>query len=84
MSNLLPSAPHLHAPDSVPVLMRAVLWALLPAILYGIGLFGWPALNLLVFTAVSYTHLDVYKRQALHPGSSGYRLFCLLYTSRCV
>ncbi|MBK8753961.1 MAG: RnfABCDGE type electron transport complex subunit D [Candidatus Competibacteraceae bacterium] len=53
MSNLLPSAPHLHAPDSVPALMRAVLWALLPAILYGIGLFGWPALNLLVITVLS-------------------------------
>lgn len=52
-SSLLPSAPHLHAPDDVPALMRAVLWALSPAILYGIGLFGWPALNLLIVTIIS-------------------------------
>ncbi len=53
MNNPLPSAPHLHAPDNVPALMRAVLWAVLPATLYGIGLFGWPAFNLLVITVLS-------------------------------
>lgn len=53
MSGLLPSAPHLHAPDDVPALMRAVLWALSPAALYGVVLFGWPALNLLVITVLS-------------------------------
>ena len=48
--------------------------------------------------AVSYTHLDVYKRQALTCGQalqqakagieavylSGWQVACLLYTSRCV
>jgi electron transport complex protein RnfD len=48
MNSVLPSAPHLHAPENVPSLMRAVLWAILPATLYGVGLFGWPAFNLLV------------------------------------
>ncbi|WP_284116686.1 hypothetical protein [Streptomyces fragilis] len=34
---------------------------------------------------VSYTHLDVYKRQAPDgPGSPGHLRTCLLYTSRCV
>ena len=39
-------------------------------------------------TSVSYTHLDVYKRQAIN---NGYKvdivdklIRCLLYTSRCV
>jgi electron transport complex protein RnfD len=53
MNTALPSAPHLHAPESVPSLMRAVLWAILPATLYGVGLFGWPAFNLLVITVLS-------------------------------
>ena len=39
-------------------------------------------------TTVSYTHLDVYKRQVLDRQptfySVGHLMICLLYTSRCV
>ena len=51
-SNSLAGAPHAHDQDSVPRLMSAVLLAILPATLYGLVLFGWPALNLLVVTVL--------------------------------
>ena len=60
----------------------------------------YPILNRLIFnifyqpqihTPVSYTHLDVYKRQVLHIQDlqlnfpvDPHRSICLLYTSRCV
>lgn len=47
------SAPHAHAPDSVPRLMALVLAAVAPALLYGVILFGWPALNLLMVTILA-------------------------------
>ena len=52
---------------------------------------GYNPLNQMV--AVSYTHLDVYKRQDLYLPAQGDNIFyfyplhhcsCLLYTSRCV
>ena len=49
----LPSAPHTHAPDSVPRIMGLVLLAVAPATLYGIILFGWPALSLLLVTVLT-------------------------------
>ena len=53
MSVFPTSAPHAHAPDSVPRLMGLVLLAVAPAALYGIVLFGWPALNLFLVTILS-------------------------------
>ena len=52
-SNPLAGAPHAHDGDSVSRLMGAVLLALAPATLYGIVLFGWPALNLLTVTVLA-------------------------------
>ena len=49
----LPSAPHAHAPDSVPRIMQLVLLAVAPTVLYGVILFGWPALNLLLVTVLA-------------------------------
>ena len=49
----LPSAPHTHAPDSVPRIMGLVLLAVAPATLYGLILFGWPALSLLLVTVLT-------------------------------
>jgi len=42
--------PHVHAPASVPRTMAMVLLASLPAAGFGVYLFGWPALNLLLVT----------------------------------
>ena len=53
MSVHLPSAPHAHAPDSVPRIMGLVSLAVAPAALYGIVLFGWPALNLFSVTILA-------------------------------
>jgi len=49
----LVSGPHTHAPVSVPQVMRDVMLALLPATLFGIYLFGWPAFNLWLISLVS-------------------------------
>jgi electron transport complex protein RnfD len=53
MSVFPTSAPHAPAPDSVPRIMGLVLLAVAPALLYGIVLFGWPALNLLLVTVLA-------------------------------
>lgn len=50
--NALP-APHTHSTTSVRTIMYTVWAALLPASLYGVWLFGWPALNLLLVATVS-------------------------------
>lgn len=39
-----PTSPHIHAPGSVPLLMRRVLWALLPGIILYVLLFGYAVL----------------------------------------
>ena len=44
------AGPHTRAPMSLPTLMRQVLIAAVPATAFGIWLYGWPALNLLVLT----------------------------------
>lgn len=44
------SGPHTHAPISVDQVMRQVLWALLPATLFGVYIFGWPALYLVLIS----------------------------------
>jgi electron transport complex protein RnfD len=53
MHTVVLSGPHIHAADTVARIMFNVLLALLPAILYGIYLFGWPALNLLTVTTAT-------------------------------
>lgn len=47
------ASPHAHAPLTVPRVMGTVLLALLPATLFGLYQFGWPALNLLLVTVVA-------------------------------
>ncbi len=47
------SASRAHTPDSVARIMGLVLAAAAPALLYGVVLFGWPALNLLVVTVIT-------------------------------
>ena len=55
-------SPHIHGGDSISKNMYGVLIALVPAFLVSLYFFG---LGALIVTAVSYTHLDVYKRQPL-------------------
>ncbi len=47
------SAPHAHQATSIRRTMWLVILALLPATVYGLYLFGWPALNLFVVTVAS-------------------------------
>lgn len=44
------SGPHTHTHLTVPRIMATVMVALLPATLYSLYLFGWPAINLFVIT----------------------------------
>ncbi len=44
------SGPHIHAADDVSRIMFGVLFALLPATVYGLYLFGWPAIYLFLVT----------------------------------
>src|SRR5579864_6926895 len=44
------TSPHVHAPRSVDMIMRNVVYALLPIAVYGVLLFGWSALLLMVTT----------------------------------
>ncbi len=53
MSNKLISGPHVVASRRVDQIMRQVIIALLPAVAWGIFLFGWPALFLLLVTVIS-------------------------------
>jgi electron transport complex protein RnfD len=54
MINVTPiSGPHTHAVNSVSMVMLKVMIALLPATVFGIYLFGWPALNLFVVTVLA-------------------------------
>ncbi|MBK5942616.1 RnfABCDGE type electron transport complex subunit D [Halorhodospira halophila] len=52
MSELV-AGPHTRAPLSLPTLMRQVLLAAAPATAFGVWLYGWPALNLLLITLVT-------------------------------
>lgn len=47
------SGPHTHTHMTVPYIMATVMLALLPATLYSLYLFGWPAINLFVITVGS-------------------------------
>lgn len=54
MSQYVPSpSPHTHGKLSTGRIMFTVWLAMLPASLYGLYLYGWPALNLLVITTVA-------------------------------
>jgi Na+-translocating ferredoxin:NAD+ oxidoreductase subunit D len=54
MSQYIPSpSPHTHAPLSIGRIMFTVWLAMLPASLYGVWLYGWPALNLLLITTAA-------------------------------
>jgi len=53
MSSIVSSGPHTHSGDSVSRIMLAVVLALIPATLYGLVLFGWPAINLFLVTVLS-------------------------------
>lgn len=44
------SGPHTHTHLTVPRIMATVMLALIPATLYSLYLFGWPAINLFVIT----------------------------------
>jgi len=47
------TSPHVHSPRSVDIIMRNVIYALLPIALYGIWLYGWSALALIVTTTTT-------------------------------
>jgi Na+-translocating ferredoxin:NAD+ oxidoreductase subunit D len=51
--HVLMSGPFAHDSSSVQRIMRLVLLALLPATLFNLYLFGWPAINLFAVTIVS-------------------------------
>lgn len=50
---LISSSPHVHSGDSIPQLMRMVIWALLPATALSVVMFGWPALLVIMITTLS-------------------------------
>jgi len=53
MAASLVSGPHTHGARSVSRTMVLVMLALLPATLFGVYIYGWPAFNLLVVTVVA-------------------------------
>jgi len=54
MSHYVPApSPHTHGKLSVGRIMFTVWLAMLPASLYGVWLYGWPALNLLLITTAT-------------------------------
>ena len=53
MNNKLISGPHLVSARRVDQIMREVIIALLPAVVFGVILFGWPALYLIIITVLS-------------------------------
>ncbi len=53
MNQILANSPHAHAPVSVARTMRLVMLALVPATLFGLYQFGWPAIFLFTVTLAS-------------------------------
>ena len=47
------TSPHVHSPRSVDVIMRNVIYALLPITAYAVWLYGWSALLLIVTTTLT-------------------------------
>lgn len=60
-----PPSPHTHTRGSVSAVMLQVWLALLPATLYAVGLFGWPALNLLLITVASALAAEAFSARLL-------------------
>ncbi|MBF0213211.1 MAG: RnfABCDGE type electron transport complex subunit D [Magnetococcales bacterium] len=50
---LTPSSPHVHGGLSIPVIMKTVIWALLPAAAMGVMVFGWSALFVMIITTLA-------------------------------
>ncbi|MBF0192165.1 MAG: RnfABCDGE type electron transport complex subunit D [Magnetococcales bacterium] len=50
---LIPSSPHMHGGSSIPAIMKAVIWALLPAAAMGVMVFGWSALFVILITVLA-------------------------------
>jgi electron transport complex protein RnfD len=53
MNQILANSPHAHAQVSVARTMRLVMLALVPATLFGLYQFGWPAIFLFTVTLAS-------------------------------
>ena len=65
------AAPHSHAGSSVERIMLQVCLALLPATVFGLYLFGWPALLLWSVTCARITSYNVcYTKLLRLPGQS--------------
>ncbi|MBF0445787.1 MAG: RnfABCDGE type electron transport complex subunit D [Magnetococcales bacterium] len=47
------SSPHVHGGDSIPQVMKTVIWALMPAAALSVMVFGWPALLVILITTGS-------------------------------
>src|SRR5437016_883201 len=47
------TSPHVHSPRSVDKIMRHVIYALLPVAVYGVLLYGWSALAVILTTTVT-------------------------------
>jgi Na+-translocating ferredoxin:NAD+ oxidoreductase subunit D len=85
MNYIVTTSPHLHHADGVAVLMRRVLYALLPGVLLQIGFFGWGVflnIALAIVTAWTLEALMLWARQRpLWPFLSDYSAIltaCLL------
>jgi electron transport complex protein RnfD len=60
------TSPHVHAPRSVDMIMRNVVYALLPIAVYGVLLFGWSALLLLITTTATCVLAEYLYARLLH------------------
>ncbi|MBF0622441.1 MAG: RnfABCDGE type electron transport complex subunit D [Magnetococcales bacterium] len=47
------SSPHVHGGDSIPKVMKTVIYALMPATALSVVMFGWPALLVILLTTLS-------------------------------
>lgn len=64
------TSPHVHAPRSVDMIMRNVVYALLPIAAYGVLLFGWSALLLMSTTTLTCVLAEHLYCRLLHRESS--------------
>ena len=64
------TSPHVHAPRSVDMIMRNVIYALLPIAVYGVLLFGWSALALMATTTATCVAAEHLYCRLLHRESS--------------
>jgi electron transport complex protein RnfD len=64
------TSPHVHSPQSVDIIMRNVIYALVPIAIYGVFLFGWSALALMATTTGSCVFAEHLYCRLLHRESS--------------